>query len=220
MRVTTKIVWDMDTMEVLEHEHFEYPDDAPVALADRSIQQQAGQDASTAGSNAAGYGTQASQINAKLMPTLNTELAGNDGLTATQKNNLLVAGQQGSGGAAGGVAGTAGLAANRTKNSGALSATLDAAARSRGQQESQANLGVENESTKLATQRQQQAQQQMQGLYGTDVSAQLGNMGIQNQDISNELAAGRQGWLQNTEGVLGTVSNMGAKAAGAFAGLQ
>jgi hypothetical protein len=187
---------------------------------DRSVAAQAGNNANTSNAAAGGYGSQARSIAGNLIPTLNYEATGNAGLNPTQTNNLLVASQQGAGGAAGGVAGTAGLNAQRTRNSGALSGVLDQIARARTQAGSQANLGVQNESTDVALQRQKQAQQQLQGLYGTDVSAQLGQMGLANQDLNTQLKAGQQGWLQNTEGVLGTLSGMGKNAATSFANLQ
>jgi hypothetical protein len=57
-------------------------------------------------------------------------------------------------------------------------------------------------------------------MYGTDVNAQLKAMGIIPEDINAGLNAGKSGWLQNTEGVLGTLSGMGSSAAGAFKALQ
>jgi hypothetical protein len=187
---------------------------------DRSIANQAGQNANTSNATAGGYGSSAQSIQGSLIPTLNRELTGTQGLTPTQQNNMLVAGQQGAGGAAGGLAGAAGLTAARTRNSGALSGTLDQIARERTQAGSQANLGVQNESTQVALDRQKQAQNQLQGLYGTDVSAQLGQMGLANQDLNTQLKAGQQGWAQNLEGGLNTISGLGKAATSSFADLQ
>src|SRR5581483_2408587 len=39
MKVTTRITWDMATGRVIEHEYFDYPNDAPVALAKKGRQQ-------------------------------------------------------------------------------------------------------------------------------------------------------------------------------------
>jgi hypothetical protein len=187
---------------------------------DRSIAADAQQNANTANAGAGSYGSNAAQERGSLIPTLNREMAGNAGLDPTQKNNMLVAGQQGSGGGAGALAGSAALAAARTRNSGSLSGVTDDIARHKLQADSNAGLNVENESTKVALERQKQAQNQMQGLYGTDVGAQLGEMGIGNQALNTELAANRQGWLQNTEGVMDTLSGMGKNAASSFATLQ
>lgn len=187
----------------------------PVALADRSIQKSAGQDATAAGGAAGGFGGAATGIAGQLTPEIEREAANPIGYTPTQTNNMLVAGEQGAGGSNASIAGAAGLAANRTRNSGALSGVLDAAARAKAKQLSTNALNIQNRSADVGLQRQQQAQQQLQGLYGTNVNAQLGAMGLQNQDLDTELKAGQQGWLQNTEGVLGTLGKLGSKAAGA-----
>jgi hypothetical protein len=187
---------------------------------DRSIAGQAAQNSTTANDTAGQYGSSASQIKGTLIPTLNYEASGKAGLDPTQTNNLLVAGQQGSGGGASALAGSAALAAARTRNSGSLSGVTDDIARHKLQADSSAGLNVQNESTQVALDRQKQAQQQLQGLYGTDVSAQLGEMGIGNQALNTELAANKQGWLQNTEGALDTLSGMGKNAASSFAALQ
>ena len=192
----------------------------PLALADRSIANQAAQNSTTAGAGAGTFAGAPRELLDLSTAQLQQEAANPIGYTPEQTNAQLVAGEQGAGGANASIAGQAGLAAGRTKNSAALSGVLDAAARAKTQQLSQNALGVQNRSADLGIQRQQQAQQQLQGLYGTNVNAQLGDMGIQNQDLNTELNANKQGWLQNTEGVLGTISNMGSKAAGAFADLQ
>lgn len=218
MKVHTFTVFDVETGATLEDHFYEY--DGPLALADRSIANQAAQNSTAAGAGAGTFAGRAAGIAGPLTAQLQQEAANPIGYTPEQTNAQLVAGEQGAGGANASIAGQAGLAAGRTKNSAALSGVLDAAARAKTQQLSQNALGVQNRSADLGIQRQQQAQQQLQGLYGTNVNAQLGDMGIQNQDLNTELNANKQGWLQNTEGVLGTISNMGSKAAGAFAGLQ
>jgi hypothetical protein len=185
---------------------------------DRSLQSTAQNAANTAGTTGAGYGSDASSISKTLIPTLNYEATGQAGLTPTQKNQMLVAANQGSGGAAGGVAGTAGLRAGIAKNSGSLSGTLDAAARARTQAASEAGLNVENKSTDIANQKQAAALSQLQGLYGTDVSAQLKAMGLVAPDVNASTTAGNSGWLQNTMGVIGGLGGaaVNASKAGGF----
>jgi len=218
MRIHTCTVWDIETGAVLSDECYEYS--GPLALADRSIAKQAGENSKTAGATAGQFGGAALGIAGPLTGELQREAANPIGYTPEQTNAMLVAGEQGAGGANASIAGTAGLAAGRTRNSAALSGVLDAAARAKTQQLSQNALNVQNKSADVGLQRQQQAQQQLQGLYGTNVNAQLGAMGIQNQDLNTELAANRQGWLQNTEGVLNTVGNLGKDAAQAYGAVQ
>ena len=179
-------------------EGFEY--DGPLALADRSAQAQAGAAATTAKNTAGGYGTSAQGIGNFLQPTLQRDITNPVGFTPTEANNMLVAGEQGAGGATAGVAGAAGLNAMRTRNSGALSGVLDQAARTKQQQLSQNALGVQNESAKLAQAKRASALGGLQGLYGTDVGAQMKAMGIQNEDINSEIEAGKSGWVKNIEG--------------------
>jgi hypothetical protein len=180
---------------------------------DRSLQAQAENAGKTASSTGAGYGSSASTIAGSLIPTLNREAAGNDGLTPTQKSQQLTSALQGGGGAASSIAGAAGLTAARTRNSGALSGVQDAAARAKTQAGSTANLDIENESTQLAAERQQEALGQLGGLYNTDVSAQLKSMGLIPEDVNAGANAGKEGWLQNT---LATINTL--KPSGSFGG--
>jgi hypothetical protein len=211
MRIHSRTVLDIETGAVLSDEVFEYS--GPVALCDRSIAGQAGNNASAAGGTAGQYGSAAMGIGGPLTAQLQREAANPVGFTPDQINAQLVAGEQGAGGATAGITGAAGLNAMRTRNSGALSGVLDQAARTKQQALSQNALGVQNESAKLGLQRQSQAQGQLAGLYGTDVGGQMKALGLQNDDLSTQLAANRQGWLQNAESVANTISN----AAGSFA---
>lgn len=94
---------------------------------------------------------------------------------------------------------------------------LDQAARTKQQTLSQNALGIQNKSADLANQKQQQGIAGLSGLYGTDVTAQLRAMGLIPGDINAATNASKTGWLQDTEGALGTLGNLGlgaAKAAG------
>lgn len=216
MRIHTKTVLQLtDDPNVylrISDDGYEYT--GPLALADRSIQQSATQGAAQAGTTASGYGSTASGIGSTVIPTLTRDVNNPTGFTPTEKNNMLTAVQQGAGGATAGVTGEAGLAANRTRNSSALSSVLDQAARTKQQALSSGNLSVENADAKLAQQKRAAALGGLQGLYGTDVGAQLKSMGIQDQDLNTAISAGNSGWLQNTMGVVGGLS----KAAGDVAG--
>ena len=69
---------------------------------DRSLQSMATQAGKTASSTGAQYGGQAQSLYGNLIPTLEREAAGGQGLTPTQKSQMLTAAEQGGGGAAGG----------------------------------------------------------------------------------------------------------------------
>lgn len=175
----------------------------------RGPQQAAMNAAKTAGSTGANYGTSATGISDTLVPQLQAEATGDIGYTPQQQNNMLVAGEQGAGGANAGVVGRAGLLAGRTRNSAATSGILDEAARDKTRQMSTNALDVANRSADLAQKKQAGAQSELSGLYGTDVSAQLRAMGLMPEDVNAASEAGKSGWLQNTLGTIATIGGLG-----------
>jgi hypothetical protein len=219
MRIHTFTEWELTddpNTYILKEDHW-YEYTGAVALADRSAQQQGQQAERTATNVAGGYGTTASQVGGTLIPTLERDVTNAPGFSPEDLNAMLVGGEQGAGGAAAGITGQAGLQAARTRNTGAFGGIADMAARRKLQQESQNALNVQAQNAQLKQQQRAEALRGLQGVYGTDVGAQLKSMGLIPEDIGTELAAGRQGWLQNTEGALGTLGNIGlgaAKAAG------
>ena len=144
------------------------------------------QAASTASSTGAGYGANATQIGSSLVPQLEKQATNPTGYTPTQQNNMLVAGEQGAGGANAGIVGQAGLQAARTHNTGALSGVLDSAARAKQQTLSQNALGVQNKQADLQQRQMSEAQKGLEGLYGTNVNAQLGNERLVPEDLQAE----------------------------------
>lgn len=184
----------------------------------RQAVQTAQQAATTAAGTAAGYGSAATGIGGTLTPILTKEATNPTGLTPEAKNAALVAGEQGAGGATGSVAGAAGLAANRTRNTGALSGVLDAAARAKTQQFSRGAQTVANEDTALKESNRQAGIHGLQGMYGTNVNAQLGSAGQISHDVDASVAANNSGWLQNTLNTITTLTGGAKNAAGAMYG--
>lgn len=208
MWINTRVVIDIETGKVLEREGFEY--EGPLELCDRSIQGRAKNQADTSTSVGTGYGSSAQQIGSSLIPGLERQAQGGQGLTPQQKNAALVSGAEAAGGTAGAAGGSAALEKMRTRNPAGFSAALDEVAREKGRQMSRNALNVENLDTNVANQKQREAQQLLSGLYGTDVSGQLKAMGLANEDLNTALQAGKSGWLQNTEGLIDTLTS-GAK---------
>ncbi len=213
-RVLLNPVFSLATGELLSHDGESFVEDFQIKC-DRSIQGAAKKNAATAGDVGTGFGSTASQIGSSLIPGLEREAQNPTGFTPVQKNNMLVASQEGVGGANSGIVGQANLAAARTRNAGGFARALDEAARQKGRQLSTNAIGVENEDARVALQRQQQAQQMLSGLYGTDTSRQLSAMGLQNEDLNTALKAGQVGWAQNLEGGIDTLANA-AKAASPY----
>ena len=213
-RVLLNPVFDIETGQLLSHDGESYVDKFPIRC-DRGIAKTASQQGAQAGSVAGAAGSQASQIGSSLVPQLERQAQTPTGFTASQLNNMTTAGAEGVGGTGAGATGAASLTSARTKDAGGFANALDEAARIRGRQTSANALGVQNENAQVGLQRQQEAQRALQGLYGTDTSNQLKAMGLQGEDLQNQLAANRQGWLQNTEGVINTISGA-AKGAGSM----
>lgn len=198
-RITVDPVLDIETMEWLPRPSYYVPDSEVPILFDRSIQNTEKKQAQTDQGVAGGYGTQAKQIGSSIIPGLEREAANPEGYDTATTNNMITSGAEAAGGVNSGIGGIAGLEEGRTRNAGGATQALDEAARIKGRQLSNNALSVQNESAKLGQQKQENAQQQLAGLYGTDTSNQLKAMGISNDDIANELKAGQQGWLQNTD---------------------
>lgn len=212
MRITINPVLDMETLTFVSNDGV-YNYDGPVIKFDRAAQASAKDAVNTAKNTGAGYGNQASGIAGTIIPTLQREATNPTGFNPTDVNNMLVAGEQGAGGANSGITGEANLRAARTRNAGGFSGALDQAARVKGQQLSQNALGVQNENAQLKEKQRQSGISGLQGMYGQDVQAQLHAMGLVPEDINAQVNAGKSGWLQNFTSVLDSISGAGKSAA-------
>src|SRR5277367_5662392 len=167
----------------------------------------------SANTTANNYGSGATSIGSTLVPFEQKQLTNPSGINPTDINNMLVAGEQGAGGANAGITGQANLEAARTHNTGALSGVLDQASRNKTQQLSQNALGVQNENARVKLGQQSEAAKDLGGLYGTDVNAQLKAEGLVPEDIKAWTEANQTGPLQDAEGVLSTLSGSALNAA-------
>lgn len=217
-RITINPVFDMETMQLVSHDGQYEVEHVPLRFDREAVST-----AKTAGKTAQGQanqsGADASADRSAIIPGLTRDANNPVGLTANQRNQFQVGASEAAGGVNAGLTGAANLATARTRNAGGFSNALAEAARQKMRTQATATQGVNMLDTQLANQKQQQARQALQGLYGTDTSNMLKSMGLQNEDLNTQLAAGRQGWLQNTEGVLDTISNMGKAAGGMGVGV-
>jgi hypothetical protein len=214
----TQTIIDMETGEVLFDRSYEYRGEW--ALCDRAAQKEAKQAAGTDATVAGNQGAAASQINSVLTPQLEKQATNPTGYNPTDLNSMLVASQQGAGGANSGITGQANLTAARTRNAGGFTNALDEAARVKNRQLSQNALGIQNQNANVKLDQQQSAQKALQGLYGTDTSAQLSAMGLVPGAVNSEVNAGNSGWLQNTEGIMNSLGNLGKGVGDAATGLK
>jgi hypothetical protein len=174
----------------------------------------------TAAQTGAGYGAQAGGIGGMLVPYLESSITNPQGFGPAAENAMLVQGLEGAGGAASGIAGEAGLRAARSRNVGGATGVLDEAAREKMRTSAGVGLDVATKNAMLQQQQRSQAQQQLEGLYGTDVGAQLKAQSLVPEDINAWTNASKTGWLQNVEGVMGAVGGMaGASGGGGLKGL-
>jgi hypothetical protein len=155
----------------------------------------------------------ANQIGSSLIPGLEREANTPEGFTPEQTNNMLVASEQGAGGANSGLAGAAAARLARTRNSAGYSGALDAAARDKTQTLSNNALDIQNQSAKLGLQRQSQAQSELGGLYGTDTNAGLKAESLLPEDVNAEANASKTGWFQNMTQLIAAL-NPGGKVKG------
>lgn len=206
-------VYSIETGELLSHDGESF--ETPIILFDRSVQGTAKAGNKAATGTAGNLGAQSSQIGSTIIPGLETEATHPTGYTPEQLNAQRVASQQGLGGAASGITGQANLEAARTRNAGGFAAALSEAARAKGRQGSQNEVELQSRNADLAQKKQQMAQSQLAGLYGTDLTGQLKAMGLANEDLNTALEAGKSGWYQNALAGINAVKG-GTKGPAAF----
>jgi hypothetical protein len=207
--------WDENLQRyiVVSHEgQYEY--DGPVMKFDRAAQGNAKKAISNENNTSTNYGTQSQNITAPLVSQLQKQAANPTGFNPTDINNMLVAGEQGAGGANSGITGEANLAAARTRNAGGFSGALDEAARVKNRQLSENALNVQNMNANQKLANQRYAQGELGNIAGMDTRAQLEAMGMVPSTINSEVNAGNSGWLQNTLNTINTLSGAGKAAFG------
>jgi hypothetical protein len=149
-----------------------------------------------AASNAAsGYGSQAATEGAQLNPFFTQEMRATHGYTPGQQNEMLTAAEGSSGAAFGGAQAEAERNAARTGNATSVTKSLDEMAREKAKVASGASEGVAAQDVAGAKQENQEGAAGMQGLYGTNVGAQLGAMKQANSDVATEQQTQGANWV-------------------------
>lgn len=123
------------------------------------------------------------------------------GMTPQEMSNMLVAGQQETGGALSGVQGQANLQAARSRNVGGYGMALDEAARQKMRQDTQTALNIQN----MALQRQMQGLGLGADIYGRQLGASMQAMGLIPQNVEAMARANQTGWVQNLFGQQGII---------------
>ena len=214
MRVLDTPVFDIETGKLLSHSGESFVESFPIRC-DRSAANQAKNQGAQASGVAGTSQANANTLYSSVVPGLIRQAQTPQGLTAGQLNTATTASGEAAGGANAALTGEGRLAALRTRTAGGYPAALDEAARAKGRTLATNAQNLQLTNARLGLERQADAQRQLEGLYGTNTSNMLRAMGLQNQDLETQLAAGRQGFLQNAEGLLGTIGNLGSQGVGA-----
>jgi hypothetical protein len=206
-RITINPTFDIETGELLFHDG-QYEIESVPMLFDRGAVKQAKTQGQQAGVVAGKAGAEADVERSAVIPGIIQSAQHPQGFTPQEQNAQLVAQQEGVGGANAAVTGEGRLAALRSRTAGGFAPALAEAARSKGRTLATGGLEIANQNAMLKQRQQEQARQQLLGLYGADTSSMFKGMGLQAEDLQNQLAAGRQGWLQNAEGLANTAAGV------------
>lgn len=168
--------------------------------------------ANTAGTEGSTLFSEGQAVQSQLLPFLRGEMTTSHAFTPTQLNEMLTAAGAGAGGAASSLGGDAALTSARTGNSAGYSALMDKIARAKTQGLAKANEGIAGRDVAETLGLHQKGAQGMESLYGADTGDALKAMGIQSQDIQDQIkASDTGGWLTNLSNV---AANFGKGAAG------
>ena len=194
----TKAVLDIETA-TWEHVEWEVYC-GPWEKCDRGATAEAKNAANTASNTAGQYGGAASEASANVVPFFNQETRARHLFDPGQINTLINSAEGPAAASAATTAGQAASQAARTRNTAGFAPALDQAARERNQAVGNAGLQVGMQDILGAKQLNQQGAAGLEGLYGTDVNAQLRAMGLIPEDINAQVNAGKSGWEQNAMG--------------------
>lgn len=212
MFITTNATFDIETGACLEREGYEYT--GPLALCDRSAHSTAQQAGQSAAAGAGVYGSNAAAIGGPLVGYYTGEATNPQGFGAAKAGMMGEAGAMAAANS-GQAAQSSRMRAMRTGNAAGQGAVDTAAAQAGGQNETGAVQGILTQNAQLENAQRQAGLQGLQGLYGTNVNAQLGMLGAQTGAANAMTNANSQGWLQNALGVAKAGSQGVAAAYGA-----
>ena len=174
----------------------------------RAAQNQASGLENNAASTAAGYGSSASNISSTLLPFLTRELNTPGGISQQDQTAMLSASQGGAGGLASGLQTGMNQKAAATGNESGFGSSADEIARQREKAAAGGSESIAGQNAMTKLNQQQEGARGLQGLYGTDVGAQLNSLGLQNQAIGQEVNAGSHGWFQNMNSFIQSAASL------------
>ncbi len=207
MRIHNCTIFDIESGAVLYDSAEDYQ--GPLALCDRALQQAADEARTTASGQAGNYGGAGQAVQANLVPRLEKEAVTPEGFGPFGVAEMKTAAEQTGAAASGAAKEEARLRAMRTGNAAGVGATTAAAAGEGARATGSMLQGILAKNAELKANQQDAANKELAGIMGQDYQAQGEEAGLVPRNIEQGLAAGRQGWLQNTEGVIKTLSDIG-----------
>lgn len=205
MKIITRAVMDMETLQWIPELEESYIYEGPVALCIRSAANAAQKAATTASDTGATLGSESQAQQAQLNPFYTQEMHAEHGIDPTQTNELLTNALAGSGGSAGALTGQAELQAARTRNPSGFTKALDEASRNQDKAAAGASEGIAAQDVLGAKQLNQEGAAGEAGLYGENLKGQLAAMGQEAPDINAQTQANTQGWVQNMDNIIKTL---------------
>lgn len=153
-------------------------------------------------------GTDASAIGSTLTPFLTQEMLHPQGYGQQGLSAMTAAAEGAAGGATSGLTGQAMQRAAASHNTGAYGAALDAASRNRTAANANASEGIAAKNAGLQQEQQENAANQLGGLYKTDTSGMLQSQGQEANDIKAGETGGIMGDVGSTLGAAGGIAKL------------
>jgi len=195
MIYSTHVLIDIESGQILYRDRHDWI--GPVELCDKKAKGMAQQAANTAKSTEAGFGQKATDIGSTLVPEFRKEATNPTGFNPNDLNAMLVSGEEGAGGATGALSGEATLRAARSRNTGALSGVLGDLSREKTRTLSSNALDVQKMNAQEKMRQKTEGLKGLEGIYGTDVGAQIKEGELVPEDIHAMLEANKTGWGKN-----------------------
>ena len=184
----------------------------------RAAQQQAKQNVNTANQMQGTYEGEGQAIQSALTPKLLAETTASHSMNPNQLNELLTYAGAGAGGATGAFNEQGALNAARTRNTGGLTSSLDAASRGRQQALAKASEGIAAADVGGALANKQTALGELGEMGRADTSAAMGALGLSNEAIGQEVNAGKSGWFQNMTDMIRAIGSLAGGMGGVGGG--
>jgi hypothetical protein len=195
--------WQDDKLVLVSHDG-QYEAE-PTMLFDRSATAESKSQMATAGATAGGAANTASQLQGNLIPFYQQEMNTQHEFTPGQEGEMYTAAEAGAGGATGADQEEERLNAGRTGNTAGYSSNLGQIAQGRAKANAAASEGIAAQDVMGAKEMNQAGAAGEQGLYGANTNTMLSSMGLQGQDVQNQLKSDSTGWFQNLTGFMGAL---------------